>query len=239
MKTWKEWAYLSPVMLVTTVAGCSAGPENQNTASDQDALIGAALPGTNATEFAEAADNFKAVEGLADGLGPVFNERACGNCHTDGANGGAGVQIERRYGRFVNGLFDPLAGSGGSLRQLFSIGTFMNGSRSCTAPVEVEPAAATVHNVGRLVTPLFGLGLVDAMPDSFFDGLAAAEPAAVRGTARRVPVLLPNVNRANNVPAQVVGSMRVARFGWKAAVPTLQQFAADAYINEMGITTQS
>jgi CxxC motif-containing protein (DUF1111 family) len=39
--------------------------------------------------------------------------------------------------------------------------------------------------------------------------------------------------------AQAVGSTRVARFGWKAAVSTLQQFAADAYVNEMGTTTQS
>jgi CxxC motif-containing protein (DUF1111 family) len=33
--------------------------------------------------------------------------------------------------------------------------------------------------------------------------------------------------------------MRVARFGWKGGVPTLLQFSADAYVNEMGITTQS
>lgn len=238
--TRKEWALMSPVLLAASLAGCSADPgTEQVTATGQQALIGGALPGTDAADFAEAVDNFKAIEGPEDGLGPVFNERGCGACHTDGANGGAGVQIERRFGRFVNGAFDPLEGNGGSLRQLFTLGTFNNGPRVCTVPLEVEPAAATVHNVGRLVTPLFGLGLVDAMPDSFFDGLAAAEPAAIRGIARRVPVQFPNVNRETNVPAQAVGSTRVARFGWKAAVPTLLQFAADAYINEMGITTQS
>ena len=52
-------------------------------------------------------------------------------------------------------------------------------------PLEREPADATVRNVGRLTTPTFGLGLVDAMPDSFFDGLVAAEPAAQRGTVNR------------------------------------------------------
>jgi len=76
---------------------------------------------------------------------------------------------------------------------------------------------------------------VDAMPDSFFDGLAAAQPAAIRGLVRRVPIVFPNVQD----PSQVIGQMRVGRFGWKAAIPTLQQFAADAYLNEMGITTQS
>jgi CxxC motif-containing protein (DUF1111 family) len=141
-----------------------------------------------------------------------------------------------------------MAGSGGSLRQLFSLGNFNNPAfhggpagnpTLCSVPVEVEPTAATVHNVGRLVTPLFGLGLVDAMPDSFFDALAAAEPAATRGAARRVTVLLPNIHPTTGAAAQPVGSTRVARFGWKSAVSTLQQFSADAYINEMGITTQS
>jgi CxxC motif-containing protein (DUF1111 family) len=168
--------------------------------------------------------------------------------------GGAGEQVERRFGRFINGLFDPFDGSvgsinvGGSLLQLFTVGNFNNpalppssqGSCQagnptlCCVPQEFTPSQATVF-AGRLTTPLFGLGLVDAMPDSFFDALAAAEPSAVRGIVRRVPILLPDVQD----PSQTVGMLRVARFGWKAAVPTLQQFAADAYLNEMGITTQS
>src|SRR3982751_3202021 len=74
---------------------------------------------------------------------------------------------------------------------------------------EVDPPQATVRNVGRLTTPLFGLGLVDAMPDSFFDGLAASEPAAVRGIVNRVPVLLPNPED----PDQHLGALRVGRFG--------------------------
>src|SRR5262249_43286211 len=40
-------------------------------------------------------------------------------------------------------------------------------------------------------------------------------------------------------PAQVTGGTRVGRFGWKAGVSNLAQFSADAYVNEMGITTSS
>jgi CxxC motif-containing protein (DUF1111 family) len=101
-------------------------------------------------------------------------------------------------------------------------------------PLEREPANATVHNVGRLVTPLFGLGLVDAMPDAFFTQLANAEPAEVRGIVKRTAVLLPNPND----PSQSIGTVRVARFGWKNVISNLTTFAADAYKNEMGITTQ-
>jgi len=49
------------------------------------------LPGITAADFAAAKANFAQAEGIADGLGPVFNEKACGNCHTQGATGGAGV----------------------------------------------------------------------------------------------------------------------------------------------------
>jgi len=153
------------------LAGCAGeSVTDDHTQTVRSAItLGGHVGGISDGAFAEARDNFNLQEEVTDGIGPVFNERACGNCHTLGAQGGAGVQIERRYGRFVNGVFDSMDSSGGSLRQLFSVGTFTTSTgRTCTVPVEREPAGATVHNVGRLTTPLFGLGLVDAMPDAFF-----------------------------------------------------------------------
>ena len=223
------------VLLVGATGGCAAA-DGENIESEEQFALGDKLDGILASDFAAAKATFEAVEEIDEGLGPVFNAGGCGVCHTNGAIGGAGDQIERRFGRFSNGVFDPLANRGGSLRQLLTVGAFtgLNGQR-CNVPLEVEPPEATVHNVGRLTTPLFGLGLVDAIPDSFFDGLAAAEPASVRGVVNRVRILLPNPSD----PSQRVGGTRVGRFGWKAGVPTLTQFAADAYVNEMGITTQS
>jgi CxxC motif-containing protein (DUF1111 family) len=228
-------------------AGCGNLQSDDSTATG--AALGDRLPGTNAALFAEGRAAFANVETPADGVGPIFNERACGNCHTNGALGGAGENIERRFGRFVNGIFDPLAQLGGTLRQLFSLGNFNNpnlppASRGtcqpgnptlCCIRAEVDPPEATIRNVGRLTTPTFGLGLVDTIPDSFFDGLAAAEPAAIRGVVNRVPIFLPNPGD----PSQAVGTTRVGRFGWKSGIATLVQFSADAYSNEMGITTQS
>jgi CxxC motif-containing protein (DUF1111 family) len=223
------------------VAGCAAAPGDDagdlllSTTEAAVTATGDPLPGITAANFAEAKAAFATVEAITDGLGPVFNEKACGNCHTQGSIGGAGVQIERRFGRFDNGLFNSLSSKGGSLRQLFTVGSFTGASgQRCTVPLEVEPTEATVHNVGRLTTPLFGLGLVDAMPDSFFDSLAASEPSSVRGIANRVAITLPNPSDAS----QHTGGTRVGRFGWKAGISNLVQFAADAYVNEMGITTQ-
>ena len=239
-------AYSSVLIAGSLAAGCATDTEDNNenvgvafSALDQEANItavaGDPLPGISAADFAAAKAAFATVEGLDDGLGPIFNEKACGNCHTQGSIGGAGVQIERRFGRFDNGLFNGLANKGGSLRQLFTVGSFTGSNgQACSVPLEVEPPEATIHNVGRLTTPLFGIGLIDAIPDSVIIANASAQPASVRGTVNKVTVLLPQPGDAT----QSVGSTRVGRFGWKAGIATVVQFAADAYVNEMGITTQ-
>jgi CxxC motif-containing protein (DUF1111 family) len=257
MKSYEKEAYsISALVSLGALAlGCSSGTPvgepQESVANVEEKAVGAFLPGVQVSSpdlLAEARAAFAANEAIQDGLGPIFNERACGNCHQEGALGGAGPNTERRFGRFVNGIFDPLASLGGTLRQLFTVGNFNNpnlpaASRGrcqpgnptlCCVPVEVEPPQATVRNVGRLTTPLFGLGLVDTIPDSVFDGIAAAQPAAIRGVVNRVPIFLPNPGD----PSQALLGTRVGRFGWKAGISTLVQFAGDAYNNEMAITTQ-
>lgn len=229
--------------LTLAFAGCvttDADGDVQVAATQQaTTVLGGPLPGTDAVAFAAARDNFAAVEDIGDGLGPVFNERGCGNCHTTPVVGGSGVQIERRFGEVTNGVFyaydQAQDNEGGTLRQLFSNGTYVNGSVTCTIPVEHEPATANVHNVGRRTLPLFGLGLVDSIPDFVFDAIAALEPAATRGVVlRRVPDF-PDARDPN----QSFTKTRVARFGIKNQQTNLVSFAGDAYINEMGISTQS
>lgn len=223
---------------IATLFAIGMGFES-NGIGDGLGTVGDTLPGTDPVAFEEAADAFAAIETIEDGLGPTFNERACGSCHTTPVMGGSGEQIERRFGRTTNGIFfgfdSDEENQGGTLRQLFANGIFNNGPQVCEVPVEVEPPTANVNNIGRRTTPLFGLGLVDSMPDTFFDKLAAAQPMAIRGIVQRVSVVLPDPRD----PTQFIGSQRVGRFGWKGLVPTLLVFAGDAYDNEMGITTQS
>jgi CxxC motif-containing protein (DUF1111 family) len=218
------------------IAGAGCGGEvTDDVTSNTSGLLGDALPGTDGTTFAAAKANFAAAENAVDGLGPVFNERSCGACHANGAVGGAGQNIERRYGTLTNGVFDPLANTGGSLRQLSGLGGFNIGGLNCSSGVDANPAPGATIFAGRLTTPVFGLGLVDSLPDSAFDTLASREPAAIRGLVNRVSIALANPADA----AQSNGATRVGRFGWKAGVPNLGQFSADAYLNEMGITTTS
>src|SRR5262249_33730205 len=114
----KALAVCSGVVLAMAAgAGCGVAPGDGDdedvsfSAVEQEitAVAGDPLPGSAAADFAEVKAAFNTVEELADGLGPIFNEKACGNCHTQGASGGAGVQIERRFGRVANGVFNSLA----------------------------------------------------------------------------------------------------------------------------------
>jgi hypothetical protein len=80
------------------------------------------------------------------------------------------------------------------------------------------PPEATL--VGRRDTPpLFGLGLIEAIPE--------LQIRLVAGRRQRDDVS-GRYNSANG---------RVGRFGWKAQIATVHDFAIEAYRDEMGITT--
>src|SRR4051794_8561160 len=136
MNTNKSMA-LAAMMLAGAI-GC--GNATDDTASEQGAL-GEALPGTNATTFNAARANFGLTETQQDGLGPIFNERSCSACHSNGTTGGAGQNIERRYGTLTNGVFNGLANTGGSLRQLFGIGGYQDhDGTNCQSGSDANPA---------------------------------------------------------------------------------------------------
>ena len=183
----------------------------------------AGLPGDLLDRFNAGKSEFETVETVDDGIGPVFNDVSCANCHNVGATGGGSAILETRFGTTgSDGKFDPLSQFGGSLIQKQGIGT----AGSCEYLADVVPSQATIV-AGRRTTPLFGLGLVDATPDATFYAIALAERANPDGLAGTVSV----------VPNLVTGRNAVGKFGWKGQNPTLFQFSADAYLNEMGITS--
>ncbi|HUR80214.1 MAG TPA: di-heme oxidoredictase family protein [Thermoanaerobaculia bacterium] len=173
--------------------------------------------------FNAGRQEFASVETVDDGLGPVFNGRSCGECHGVPALGGGSNRSVTRIGAIVNGAYDQLANLGGSLLQVNGIGPQEGVQHRFRG--EVVPQSATIV-ARRRSTPLFGLGLVDATDDTTFVALAQFQAARNDGTAGRV-ALVENI---------IAGMKTVGKFGWKAQVPTLEQFSGDAYLNEMGIT---
>jgi CxxC motif-containing protein (DUF1111 family) len=181
------------------------------------------LPGLTAEELADFNDGleeFEEVETVAEGLGPVFNGKSCAECHAVPSVGGSepnvGVARETRIGG-PNG--EPLEGVGGPLLQQRAISL-----PGCHLVGEVVLGATFVSL--RLSTPLFGAGLMEGIPASAI--LQRADPDDGDGNGIS--------GRANIVFNPDTGQNELGRFGWKAQVATLHQFAGDAYLNEMGIT---
>jgi CxxC motif-containing protein (DUF1111 family) len=166
---------------------------------------------------------FLAEETPASGLGPAFNGRSCVECHAAPAPGGGSAAPEHRVVRFGRGgageRFDPLLHLGGPNLQRLGVAPL---APACPVPGEVVPGEATVVAL-RQPPPLFGLGLIQAIPDSAILALADPDDADGDGVAGR-----PNLNQG------VLG-----RFGWKAAGPTLLTFVGLAMVNELGITNHA
>ena len=71
--------------------------------------------------FGSGREDFQEDDTPASGLGPIFNNVSCVACHSVPAVGGSSAILETRFGRFVDGHFDPLTELGGSLLQQSAI----------------------------------------------------------------------------------------------------------------------
>ena len=183
------------------------------------AVPGDPLPGVSPREFEEfrvGLEDFREIEEASEGLGPLFNGTGCASCHNVPVIGGGSPMTELRAGaRDANGQFRIVGGT--TLYQLFSIP-----DHRCQA---VIPAEATIV-ARRMSIPLFGAGLIEAVPDETLLALEDPFDRDRDGISGRAAVITDVAS----------GRRRVGRFGWKAQVATLLTFAGDAYTNEMGIT---
>ena len=190
-------------------------------AQTRAAQPGAPLAGITPAEFEEfrlGLDDFLEVEAAEEGLGPAFNGTSCAVCHNVPVVGGTGTIAELRAGR-VNerGEFETLDETGETLFHLFSVP-----GHACQP---IVPAEANVF-ARRVPIPLFGAGLVEAIPDDTLRELE--DPFDRNGDGVS--------GRAASVVDVASGERRIGRFGWKSQHATLLAFGADAYRNEMGIT---
>jgi CxxC motif-containing protein (DUF1111 family) len=187
---------------------------NGNSPDFGDPLVGLTSAETDA--FLAGRAEFESVETVEGGLGPIFNNDSCAACHSTPFSGGVSGITVTRFGRTMHGRFDPLTHLGGSLLQQFA---------TVPAAIEKVPAVANV-TTQRLTTPLFGAGLIEAIPDAtILANAAQRQPDGISGRAARIVDV-------------TTGAERIGRLGWKAQHATLLGFAGDAYLNEMGVTNR-
>jgi CxxC motif-containing protein (DUF1111 family) len=166
-----------------------------------------------AAEFAEALAVFSEVEEIADGLGPLYNAQSCRECHQNPVTGGGSQIGEFRAGHFTG--FSFVEHPGGSLLN----------DRAIDPRIQERIAAGQEVRTFRISLSLMGAGFVESIDSNTLAAIAASQPAAQRGVVIQVPVLEDD------------NSLRVGRFGHKNQHASLISFSADAYLNEMGITS--
>ncbi len=228
------------ILIVTTVCYGQADPGVRS----GPAGAGGSLSGLSSTYgavFNQGLSKFQASEAVSDGLGPRFNSNSCVSCHAFPAAGGSspfsnpqvnfansqntlpsfitasGPVREARFVRNADGTPD------GGVHALFTIGGRSDTPSGCNLVQENFAAQVSANNViFRIPTPTFGLGLIEAIPDSTLAQNLASSGGAAFGIAGRL-------NRNGN-------DGTVTRFGWKAQNKSLVIFSGEAYNVEMGIS---
>jgi len=160
---------------------------------------------------------FEERELISDGLGPVYNAQSCAECHQNPVTGAISQVCEIRSGHFDGRDF--IEHPGGSLIH----------SRAINAAIQERVLNGYEIRTFRTSLNTLGDGFVEAISDETLIEIAQRQPGESRGRIAgeviRVPVL------------EAGGALRVGRFGWKNQHASLVSFCADAYLNEMGITS--
>jgi CxxC motif-containing protein (DUF1111 family) len=167
---------------------------------------------------------------VSTGLGPVYNGRACAECHQNPVSGGASQFTELRIGhRDENGNFVnptvPIDDGAASIAGR----SILNDRAVVPQAQEHIPVTENIRALRAALNTL-GDGFVEAVDDSTLLEIAAKQAESsdgrIHGEAVEVPIF------------EAPGQTRIGRFGWKDQHGSLLSFVADAYLNEMGVTSR-
>ena len=173
---------------------------------------------------------FEETEGIADGLGPLYNAQSCRECHQNPTSGGNSQITELRVGhsgpdgRFLNPSI-PIANG----TEIITGRTLVNDRAICPEIQERVPDSESVRTT-RLSLNLLGDGFVEALSDQTLIRLSREQCKSTHNKVCGLIIYVPIV--------EVPGKAGVGRFGWKDQHASLLSFSGDAYLNEMGITSR-
>ncbi|HEX9562682.1 MAG TPA: di-heme oxidoredictase family protein [Gemmatimonadaceae bacterium] len=216
----KRWCLRTGSLLLVIVA-CS---DLLTTSPDPTDILDGPVDGLSPAEraaFVRGDAEFGRRFSPATGLGPLFNDAACAECHS-GDGRGRPENALARIGTPADGMLRLL---GGPQIQ----------DRAIPGAVP-EPMPEGVAISLRLPPPVFGVGLIEAIPESGILARADADDADGDGISGRPNWVVP----PPWVPATEPGSgpgPRLGRFSRKAQVSSILQQTTEAYLQDMGITS--
>src|SRR5580692_7389327 len=182
-------------------------------------------------------NTFEEVEHLTDGLGPLYNAQSCRECHQNPTTGGSSQVSELRVGhKDAHGVFQNPEVPINHGAEIIKGRSLINDRAICPSGAfpsseipEHVPGTETIRTF-RVSLNVLGDGFVEALSDQTLLDLAKDQcrksQGKICGQALYVPIV------------EAPGKTAVGRFGWKDQHASLLSFAADAYLNEMGITNR-
>jgi CxxC motif-containing protein (DUF1111 family) len=182
------------------------------------------LTAQEAAAFVLGDERFEERFAIATGLGPIFNNVSCASCHGGDGRGRPQPEFSNIVLR-LDGAVAELLGEGSATLERRAI----PGAQPESAP----PGEAVSR---RLPPPVFGLGLIEAIPVEAILANADPDDADGDGISGRAHW----VAAAPWVPPNEIGSGpgdQLGRFTRKARVSSILEQVADAYHKDMGITS--
>src|SRR5579863_7535482 len=173
---------------------------------------------------------YETAHDVNSGLGPVFNARACADCHQNPVSGGSSQFTEIRAGHLdANGNFVAATVPINDGANTIANRSIINDRALIPQAQEHIPDSENIRALRAALNTL-GDGFVEAIDDSTLQAIAQHQVEVshgrIHGEAVEVPVL------------EAPGQTRIGRFGWKDQHSSLLSFIGDAYLNEMGVTNR-
>jgi CxxC motif-containing protein (DUF1111 family) len=226
-------------LLVLAVAACGepAGPPAPD-APPSSTLVNASdvpIDGLSSEDIARFNDGdalFDLPFRPADGLGPLYIRTACSSCHAEGSRGPGLVQkmVVVEADGVTPAVDQSALAFGHTVRQGMAAGATM-----AIAP----PALGDVKVSIRLGPPVLGRGYVEAVDEAELVRLEAEQARrtdGIHGAIGRAPFAsLPNPDTSFGSFRQ--GEVVIGRLGLKSRIASIDDFTADAFQGDMGLTT--
>lgn len=193
-----------------------------------------------------------------DGLGPIFNAQSCSSCHFKDGRGrppedaddpergllirlsvldadGEAVPHPTYGGQFQDRAVRDVEPEGSVVVTTEERpGTYPDGTRYSLAVPTYELLDAAGRPLGdevllspRVAPAIMGVGLLEAIPSADIEAAADPDDADGDGISGRVRRVLDTET----------GEEAIGRFGWKAGAATVRAQTADAFVNDVGITS--
>jgi CxxC motif-containing protein (DUF1111 family) len=232
----KAWIPAGALILAVGVAGISQqsakeAPAGFNTPSFDGAhSVSNGIPEPTGDTFALDQQVYEENHSARQDLGPVYNATACASCHENPNSGGASQITELRVGHNdANGNFVNPTISINDGMDTISGRSIVNDRAVCPQAQEHIPATENIRTLRAALNTL-GDGFVEAIDDNTLIAIGERQAedsgGRIHGEAIQVPIF------------EAAGQTRVGRFGWKDQHGSLLSFIADAYVNEMGVTSR-